>query len=79
MLVNIDPAALSSEERYYLKKGLEKLKDPNPTIKELMREISRIGNEEYNEFCRQHGPPEAGRFRSEFLRSNHNISSEDLQ
>ncbi len=54
MLITIDPANLTGDERYHLAHGLEALENPNSSCKKLIAELRRLSNESHNKHCREH-------------------------
>ncbi len=52
MKIEIDLSALSSDERYELRKGLEAVKKPSISCKAAIVTLTRLASESYNQFLR---------------------------
>jgi hypothetical protein len=54
--VDFDIDKLSEDERYFLRKALDKIINPNSSIKRLNEELKIKAGYEYNEFLKREGP-----------------------
>ena len=55
MIIKIDPKKLDDDSFYFLHKALEKIKNPNNTVKNAIKEFDEISVKRYDKWCQERG------------------------